>query len=409
MNNLDSGVATRLLWFVNLAVFISFVKIFEIPPLIPILVDDLYVSYAQAGLFMSIYALTKCIASSPAGIITDKWGPMPIMSVSLLGMGIFGILGTISSHYELLLLWRVLMAVSVAVLFIAAVDVVPKIMPAEKVGASIGLINGSLNIGIAIALFSTPILVEFFEWRFVLQFSSVICLALFLFSLPMLKAGVLTNSSNVSLERDNILSFSELLKKPLVLLLAFATGVLFVEMYGVLTWVPSYLKSVHEYSASEVGFCSMMLGLSAIPASIVTGYLANSLHRILYLTLTGGFLASAGIVLLICLPLSTAGAAALVALIAWGHSQIIVTIMSLASIMIPNHSTGKALGIVFTLGFAGAIVSTYLGGHLVTFYGSYEMSFIIFSVCAVVSSAIMYFVYRSLLASSYQQTSLASA
>ena len=103
---MQSNSKNKVIWLVILSILFSFIKVFEIPPVIPTLVSDLHISYAQAGLFMSVYAVMKCLASSPAGYISDKWGAVPLMSASLLGICIFGILGTIGESFELLLLWR---------------------------------------------------------------------------------------------------------------------------------------------------------------------------------------------------------------------------------------------------------------------------------------------------------------
>lgn len=396
---MQSASANKVLWLVNLSIIISFIKIFEIPPLIPTLVSDLEITYAQAGVFMSIYALIKCLGSSPAGFITDKWGAVPIMAVSLLGIGIFGILGAVGGHYELLLLWRVLAALFVAILFIAAVDAIPKIMSPDRVGFGIGLINGSLNIGIAIALLATPIIAEIVEWRTILILTSSLCLALFLYSLLLLKHNKpkQAHKSEGILDSERPSSFIDLLTMPVLILMAVATGVLFVEMYGMLTWLPPFLTDVYQYSASEVGICSMMLGLAAIPASIVTGIFVTNMTRILWFTVSGGVIASLGITILLVMKLPPWAAVLVVALLTWGHSQVIVTIMSLVSIIIPQNSTGKALGIVFTLGYGGAILSTYLGGYLVTGTGSYELSLTVFAVSSSLAAVLMIIVYRMLL------------
>lgn len=394
-----SSSSKKILWLVNLSIFISFVKIFEIPPLIPVLVSDLNISYAQAGVFMSIYALTKCLGSSPAGIVTDRWGAVPIMAVSLLGIGVFGILGSIGSNYELLLLWRVLTAVFVAVLFIAAVDAIPKIMPPEKIGFGIGLINGSLNVGIAVALLATPIIAEVIEWRSILVFSSLLCLVLFIYSLLLKNKESDENTQNAiacNKSSEESLSFTDLLTNPTLMLMALAAGILFIEMYGMLTWLPPYLTEVYGYSGTEVGLSSMMLGFAAIPASIITGCFITNVKRILWFSLSGGLIASLGILLLLVGKFSPWTTALIVAFLTWGHSQVIVTIMSLASMIVPQQSTGRALGIVFTLGYGGSILSTYLGGYLVTKVGSYNSSFFVFAVASSLASMLMLVVCRML-------------
>lgn len=394
-----SSSSKKILWLVNLSIFISFVKIFEIPPLIPVLVSDLNISYAQAGVFMSIYALTKCLGSSPAGVVTDRWGAVPIMAVSLLGIGVFGILGSIGSNYELLLLWRVLTAVFVAVLFIAAVDAIPKIMPPEKIGFGIGLINGSLNVGIAVALLATPIIAEVIEWRSILVFSSLLCLVLFIYSLLLKNKESDENVRNAiarNKSSEESSSFTDLLTNPTLMLMALAAGILFIEMYGMLTWLPPYLTEVYGYSGTEVGLSSMMLGFAAIPASIITGCFITNVKRVLWFSLSGGLIASLGILLLLVGKFSPWVTALIVAFLTWGHSQVIVTIMSLASMIVPQKSTGRALGIVFTLGYGGSILSTYLGGYLVTKVGSYDISFFVFAVASSLASILMLVVCRML-------------
>ena len=150
----------KIIWFVNFAILFAFIKVFEIPSMIPIFVDELQITYAQAGIFMTAYAFIRCVVSLPAGSVTDKWGTLPVLSICAICIGVLGTLGTFGSNYHILLLLRVLVSIGIAITFIAAIDAIPKYMPPEKVGKGIGYINGSLNLGIALALFMTPILAD---------------------------------------------------------------------------------------------------------------------------------------------------------------------------------------------------------------------------------------------------------
>ena len=391
---MPSTSKNKVIWLVILSILISFIKIFEIPPMIPTLVSDLNISYAQAGLFMSVYAVMKCLASSPAGVISDKWGAVPIMSVSLLGICIFGILGTIGNNFELLLLWRFLSSVFLAIIFIAGTDAVSKNLPPEKVGFGMGLINATIGIGITIALLATPIISEIFEWRITFLFTSLACGALFLYSLLLIKQEKAirpVGDENLP-DPDASYSFGKLLSNPMLMLVAISMGSLFVEVYGVTTWIPPYLTDVYQFSPSEVGLSSMMLGLVMIPAAIVTGYFATNMVRILWLTLSGGVVASIGILVLIMVQLSPWETALVISILTWGQTQAIVTVTSMASIIVPKHSAGKAIGIVFTLGYAGAILATYLGGYLVTSTGDYDVSLMMFAIASTLAGAFIFMV-----------------
>ena len=391
---MPSTSKNKVIWLVILSILISFIKIFEIPPVIPTLVSDLNISYAQAGLFMSVYAVMKCLASSPAGVISDKWGAVPIMSVSLLGICIFGILGTIGSNFELLLLWRFLSSVFLAIIFIAGTDAVSKNLPPEKVGFGMGLINATIGIGITIALLATPIISEIIEWRITFLFTSLACGALFLYSLLLIKQEKAIRPIGVENlpDSDASYSFGKLLSNPMLMLVAISMGSLFIEVYGVISWIPPYLAEIYQFSPSEVGLSSMMLGIVMIPAAIVTGYFATNTIRILWFTLTGGVVASIGILVLVMAQLSPWETALVISILTWGQTQAIVTVTSMASIIVPKHSAGKAIGIVFTLGYAGAILATYLGGYLLTNTGDYDVSLILFAIASALAGAIIFMV-----------------
>ena len=387
----------KIIWLVNFAILFAFIKVFEIPSMIPIFVDELQISYAQAGLFMTAYTVIRCLASLPAGSVTDRWGAVPVISVCLFGVGVLGILGTLGNNYHVLLVLRILVSIGIAIIFIAAVDSIPKYMPPDQVGKGIGYINGSLNVGIALALFMTPILADALGWRWTARIYSLSFLLLFVVSMPLLRNLPQTAAPDKTARNEGAITITDLLRNPCVMLLAFSACILFVELYGVLTWVPVFLGEVYNYSPAEIGAGATMFGIAAIPASIITGFLCTNLRRIVLLCVSGGILACTGILILLLashLPLWMT--VAVITMITWGHSQVIVTIMSIAAMIVPTHSSGKALGVIFTFGYGGSILGSYSGGYLLEKTGHYDPSFILFSVSALISIIAMLAVSRIL-------------
>ena len=387
----------RILWLVNFAILFAFIKVFEIPSMIPVFVDELQISYAQAGLFMTAYTIVRCLASLPAGSVTDRLGAAPVISVCLLCVGLLGILGTFGNNYHILLVLRVLVSIGIAIIFIAAVDSIPKYMPAENVGKGIGYINGSLNVGIALALFMTPMLADAVGWRWTARIYSLSFLLLFAVSIPLWRNLPQVAGQDKPGGNEDAVTTADLLRNPCVMLLAFGACILFVELYGMLTWVPVFLDEVYRYTPAQIGTSATMFGIAAIPASIVTGFLCTNLHRIILLCVSGGVLAGAGIIVLLfasSMPLWLT--VAVITMITWGHSQVIVTIMSIAAMIVPPHSSGKALGVIFTFGYGGSILGSYSGGYLLERTGQYDLSFIVFSGSAIISIIAMLAVSRIL-------------
>ena len=387
----------KIIWLVNFAILFAFIKVFEIPSMIPIFVDELQISYAQAGLFMTAYTVVRCLASLPAGSVTDRLGAAPVISICLLCVGLLGILGTVGNNYHVLLALRVLVSIGISIIFIAAVDSIPKYMPADQVGKGIGYINGSLNVGIALAMFMTPILADALGWRWTARIYSLAFVLLFIFSIPLLRNPPRTTGPDKPGSDNGSITIGALLRNPCVMLLAFSACILFVELYGVLTWVPVFLDEVYRYSPAEIGTGATMFGIAAIPASIITGFLCTNLRRIVLLCVSGGILAATGILfLLIASSMPLWLTVAVITMITWGHSQVIVTIMSIAAMIVPSHSSGKALGVIFTFGYAGSILGSYSGGYLLERTGHYDPAFLLFSASAIISIIAMLAVSRIL-------------
>jgi len=226
---------------------------------------------------------------------------------------------------------------------------------------------------------------------------SLSLLLLFIVSIPLLRNPPETIGSDKPEGNEGASAIVDLLHNPFVMLLAFGACVQFVEIYGVLTWVPVFLEEVYRYSPAQIGASATMFGIAAIPASIITGFLCTTLRRIVWLCVSGGVLASAGILVLVItsyLPLWLT--VITITLITWGHSQLIVAIMSIAAIIAPTHSSGKALGLIFTFGYSGAILATYAGGYMLEKTGNHDLSFTVFSGSALVSMLVILLVSRLL-------------
>ena len=222
-------------------------------------------------------------------------------------------------------------------------------------------------------------------------------LVLLLCAIPLLKNPPARFQSSTATDLDDSLPLIDLLKNSALMLLAIAAFIVFIELYGVLTWVPAFLAESFHYSPAEIGTSATMFGIAAIPASVVCGYLCSSLKRVLWLSLSGGLIAGTGILLMIFIgKMPVWQTVCIITLITWGHTQIVVSIMSLASLIVPSHSTGKALGLIFTFGYAGSVIPTYLGGYLLERTGTYDLAFIVFAASAFFSVAAMLAVCRIL-------------
>lgn len=77
-----------------------------LPPILPLLKDDLDVSYAALGLLMTGYGLAAGIAQTPMGFFVDRFGGRPALAV---GMGMqaamIALMGLATGYWQLLVLY----------------------------------------------------------------------------------------------------------------------------------------------------------------------------------------------------------------------------------------------------------------------------------------------------------------
>jgi MFS family permease len=106
-------------------------------------------------------------------------------------------------------------------------------------------------------------------------------------------------------------------------------------------------------------------------------------------------------VLILTKHLPLPSAVADVIFLAFGICLLVIPLTSILSYLVPAKDNGKAVGLVHTTGYAGSIVSTYLGGYLLTITGSYAWPFALY-----VSSMLITFFLLLVLRNSYAKAKL---
>ena len=77
----------RVLGLVGSAHFMSHVFNLALPPLFPLLVRDLGLTYTGLGLIMTAYGLAGALFTTPMGFLVDRMGGRRVLVCGLVGLG----------------------------------------------------------------------------------------------------------------------------------------------------------------------------------------------------------------------------------------------------------------------------------------------------------------------------------
>ena len=388
------GTLLLLLCAANLMAYIA---IFSIPPILGDVARHTGVNYERAGLLMAAYSVVRTLGSLLAGAVGDRYGVRRLVVLGLALCAIAGYFSAVATSFPLLVFWRVVIGVGATVIFIPGLATAIHLLPPQRVNLASGSFIGSLYLGMSVALLSTPILAARWNWQSPLKLYALATVAVgVLFLLTTDRQSFLRASASPTeaAEQSPVSGLASWLRHPTMLATAGVYFLFLFQTYGLITWLPEYLKVVRQYSPHEVGGVSMLLGLVLIPGALLSGWLGDRFGA-WKVAVLGSLICAVCPALLVAYPkLSLAQVSAVVFWKALGTSMIAVPLAGLLAHLVPARDSGKAVGFAHTAGYAGSIVSTYLGGYLLTAFGNYDWSFGIFSASMIVNVGLLALLFR---------------
>ncbi len=388
-------------WFALLlicsAVFCAFVSVFAIPPLLATLTSVFRISFARAGLFMTAYTMIPTFGSLIIGFYSDRIGVRRLILNGLALLVLAGLLSSLTQNFWEMLVCRVLIGIGATSIFVPGLATVLHLFPPARLNLATGAFFSSLNLGLSVAMLVTPIISKTLGWRVPLSLFALVALIVLAIMLGFTGGNVFSEFAHSP--RDGRTTPGPQSSKWGLLLVSAGNFCLFFQSFAMITWLPEYLAQQRGYPPAEAGAISMLLGLVVIPGSVLAGWLADRLGAWL-VAVFGTVLCVICPALLVLAPrVQPLGVAVNTGLVALGTSLLTIPLTSVLARLVERQHGGKAVGLILTTGYAGAIVSTYLGGYLLTATGSSRSTFFLCSVSMLVTLVLLSFLrqtYRAL-------------
>jgi MFS transporter, FSR family, fosmidomycin resistance protein len=358
-----------------------------IPPIIPLLVSDLGITYGQAGFLLTIFFVMYSIFQLPAGILADRIGKIRIMIVGLIGMSGAIFFASVADGYGMLLVAQTLAGIGGSTFHPTGMSIISDVETHKTEGKAMGV----FGFGGALGTMSSPLVVGGLAavagWRIALLGAALLGILVTLLSVPFLIASTSDGDSTLRTDggrslpaRGLLQPLKELIDVPItrgIVLLFFITLILSLQHRAIQTFTTSYIAAETGTSTSvgNLAFFTLLVGGSL--ASLWAGDLADRFNR--ELLGAGAAIATAVLVsatLLVTRLFSGIPVKVLIAILALWFA--IIGVMMYASYPVKNAlvseqadtaSSGSLFGVIQTASAAGSASGPAIFGVLATEWG----------------------------------------
>ena len=387
--------SSRELWLITLGHALTHWYPATFYLLLPIIGNELGLSFSQIGLIMTCQYLAGAVANIPAGALVDTVGRKGLlMGVSLFWVGFPYLLMSFSHGYLLLLGCVCLVGVGNSLWHPTAIPTLARRYP-ERKAFVLSLHGMGGNAGDEIAPLVVGALLAVMTWREVMVLNVVPGLVMSLLILVFLGTLKLGGQSRGSSKADATATVSatatatatasavaqtegqtfasylvglrQLLRNRSLLLLSTSGAFRSMTQNALLTFLPLYLAREMGWQISAVGVGMFVLQAAGLVASPVAGHLSDKLGR------RSVLLASMAMTAVVLVFMAVAGKSHafvfLIAVLGFFLYAIRPVIQAWTLEATPKHMGGSAIGVLFGAQSLGASISPLLGGLIADSYG----------------------------------------
>ena len=375
-----AGAATRgnakVLALVGTGHFFAHFYVIVLPPLFPLLRDELAVSYAALGLLLTMPSLATMVLQTPVGFLVDRFGArwplvigLGIMSAAVAAAGF-------ATGYWALFFLMILMGIGNSVFHPADYAILAARIEHRRLGRAFSLHTFAGHLGWAVAPGTVVFLTALWSWQAALVMTGLCGLAVALF---MQVHGQELDASGrqadgATPEADPDPEPSAAPAKPAGLALLFSAPMLLFFLYMVMAAVATgglngftvtALVNLHGVGLTAANAALTALLIASALGVLLGGWLADRTRRHDLVLVAGFCLAAAVLVLIGLLSLPIAGVVAAMALVGLAQGAIRPSRDMMVRAIAPAGAVGTVFGWVTTGMFVGGALAPVFFGWLI--------------------------------------------
>jgi MFS family permease len=338
--------------------------------LLPLIGNELGLSYSQIGLIMTCQYIASAVANVPGGVLVDTVGRKGLlMAVSLFWVGFPYLLISFTHSYAMLLVCISLVGFGNALWHPTAIPTLGQRYP-ERKGLVLSLHGMGGNVGDAIAPLVIGAALAVFSWRevVVLNVAPGLVVALLMFAmLGTIQLGAKKTPGEGQSLAEYFVGLKTLLRNRALVLLSIGSSFRTMTQSALLTFLPVYLANDMGYSPVWVGACLFALQAAGFAAAPVAGHMSDRMGRKQILM---GSMATSAVVLVM---MAFAGASPvfifLIAVLGFFLYATRPVIQAWMLDIAPKNMGGSSIGVLFGAQAVGGALGPLFGGMVADRYG----------------------------------------
>lgn len=273
MSNLPvSSSSTAPIYWMALGTFAIGTESFMIAPLLPKIAADLSVSVSAAGQLVTAFTLALALSSPVLTALTGNFNRRKLLILSMVVFALGNIAAWASTDYSQVMGARILLALAAGLYSPSASALVGTLVPPEKRGRALSIVNGGMTIAIVLGLPLGAMIGDRLGWR--TTFLGVGVLA------AMATAGLIFGLHRGVGDRMPVATLHERIevaRRPAVLLALLVTTAWAVGAYTVWTYIAPYLTATAGLDGPQISGVVFLWGVAAAIGIFGGGHLNDKI------------------------------------------------------------------------------------------------------------------------------------
>jgi sugar phosphate permease len=243
--------------------------------LLPLIRQDLGLSFTQGGSLAAATTLVYALMQIPAGYLSDRFSPKRLFVIGVLGSTVLSLTFALVDTYWQALANQTLSGFFRALLFTPGMALLTNWFPSNRRATATGLYLVGGMSGSVIFNIAGPLIVALSDWR--VAFISVASLGI-IASLILLKFGK-ESPTQPARRKESILEAFKLFRYRIMWICGGLQFVRFATMQGITYWLPSLLMNENVIPLRYAGFIIAAQAILVAPSNILGGYVSDRLKN----------------------------------------------------------------------------------------------------------------------------------